>query len=158
MAVFRLHWWQLPAVTSTKVTYEDENDLLTGEWSFRHDVLTSECIGTPVVAVEILQAKVGYVYAPLLESDPVEVRLLDSDKMWTQNQALPCAWHLNLSSPNGKSASKATPDESRAARSRLPPPRLMLGATKASDMVILRRARSCFRALRSSRYQGSTPP
>ena len=68
-------------------TYEDENDLLTGEWSFRHDILVTKQPGLAVLAVEVPQAKVGFVYAPLMEDDPDRVRLLGSYGKWTQNQS-----------------------------------------------------------------------
>ena len=67
-------------------TYEDENDLLTGEWSFRHDLLVPKRAGLAVIGVEVPQGKIGFVYAPLLESDPNRVPLLASDKTWTQYQ------------------------------------------------------------------------
>lgn len=67
-------------------TYEDENDLLTGEWSFRHDILVPKQSGLAVLAVEVPQAKVGFVYAPLVEDDPDKVTLLGSDERWTQKQ------------------------------------------------------------------------
>jgi hypothetical protein len=67
-------------------TYEDENDLLTGEWSFRHDILVSQKPGLAILAAEVPQAKIGFVYAPMLEDDPDRVTLLDSNEKWTQKQ------------------------------------------------------------------------
>jgi hypothetical protein len=67
--------------------YEDERDLLTGEWSFRHDVITTNRAGIAIVAVEVPQAKIGFLYAPLLDDDPMRVPLLDDDKVYTQHQS-----------------------------------------------------------------------
>ena len=67
-------------------TYEDENDLLTGEWSFRHDIIAPKRPGLCVLAAEVPQAKIGYVYAPMFEDDPDPVRLLDANEKWTKNQ------------------------------------------------------------------------
>lgn len=78
-------WKPIEPVWGT-TTYEDENDLLTGEWSFRHDVLTAKQAGVALLAVEVPQAKIGYVYAPLLEDDPQPVPLLSADKIYTQHQ------------------------------------------------------------------------
>lgn len=81
------HSWK-PIIPEWGTTmYEDETDLLTGEWSFHHSVLTVDKPGMAVLGVEIPQAKVGYVYAPLIEDDPVAVKLLDDEKLWTQHQA-----------------------------------------------------------------------
>jgi hypothetical protein len=66
--------------------FEDENDLLTGEWSFRHDILATKSTGIAVLGAEVLQAKLGFVYAPLIEFGPIPVRLLESDENWTQHQ------------------------------------------------------------------------
>ncbi|MGE0851887.1 MAG: hypothetical protein AB7O44_20070 [Hyphomicrobiaceae bacterium] len=80
------HSWK-PIVPTGGTTYEDENDLLTGEWSFRHDLMTINQPGVAVLAVEVLQAKTGFVYAPLLEDDPSPVRLLEEAGPYTQHQA-----------------------------------------------------------------------
>jgi hypothetical protein len=40
-----------------------------------------------VIGVEVPQAKVGFIYAPLLEDDPEQVKLLAAEKIWTQHQA-----------------------------------------------------------------------
>jgi hypothetical protein len=79
------NWKPIVPVWGT-TTFEDEGDLLTGEWSFRHDLLTREEPGLAVLAVEVLQAKTGYVYAPLLEDDPKPIKLLDHDGPYTQDQ------------------------------------------------------------------------
>lgn len=80
------HVWKPSGSVWGATTYEDENDLLTGEWSFRHDVLTVGQAGVALLAVEVPQAKTGYVYAPLLEDDPQPVTLLSADKIYTQHQ------------------------------------------------------------------------
>ena len=70
-----------------ETTYEDPNDLLTGEWSFRHDVVDPQQPGIAVLAVEVLQGKVGYLYAPLLEDDPERIILLGANDRWTEHQS-----------------------------------------------------------------------
>jgi len=45
---------QKPGIT----TYQDENDLLTGEWSFRHDILVPDQPGLAILGAEVLRAKV----------------------------------------------------------------------------------------------------
>ncbi len=66
--------------------YEDENELLTGEWSFRHDLMTIQKPGLAILGVEVLQAKIGFVYAPLLEDDARPVKLLEHEGAYTQHQ------------------------------------------------------------------------
>jgi hypothetical protein len=78
-------WKPIELVWGT-TTYEDEQDLLTGEWSFRHDSVTTEEPGLAVLAVELPQAKTGYVYAPLSEDDPKPIKLLDHDGPYPQHQ------------------------------------------------------------------------
>lgn len=81
------HSWKPIIPKWGTTTYEDEYDLLTGEWSFHHSVLTADRPGVAILGVEIPQAKVGYVYAPLFDDDPIAVKLLDDEKLWTQHQA-----------------------------------------------------------------------
>jgi hypothetical protein len=69
-----------------QTTHETEEDMLTGEWSFHHHVLSSDRPGVAVIAAEVPQAKVGFVYAPLLEDDPQTVVLLANDKSWVRHQ------------------------------------------------------------------------
>lgn len=80
------HSWKPIVPVWGTTTYEDENDLLTGEWSYRHDVVTTKEPGIAVLAIEVPQAKTGFVYAPLLEDDPQPIKLLASDEPYTQHQ------------------------------------------------------------------------
>lgn len=82
---FNVSWKPIEFIPGATI-YEDENDLLTGEWSFRHDILTTERSGLAVLAAEVPQAKIGFVYAPLIEDDPAPVKLLGTDEKWTQSQ------------------------------------------------------------------------
>jgi hypothetical protein len=66
--------------------YEDENDLLTGEWSFHHSAIAPAISNAAVIGVAVPQAKVGFVYSPLTADEPVRVRLLDEHLPWTQHE------------------------------------------------------------------------
>jgi hypothetical protein len=79
--------WKPITFVPGRTTYEDENDLLTGEWSFRHDILAPKKPGLAILGAEVLQAKIGFIYAPMLEDDPDRVRLLAGNEKWTQKQS-----------------------------------------------------------------------
>lgn len=78
--------WKPVLFVPGTTTYEDENDLLTGEWSFRHDIITPKKPGLAILAAGVLQAKVGFAYAPMLEDDPDRVTLLIGTENWTRRQ------------------------------------------------------------------------
>ncbi|MBI1385426.1 MAG: hypothetical protein GC150_10995 [Rhizobiales bacterium] len=79
------HTWK-PIEAAGRIVYEDESDLLTGEWSFRHDLMTTDQPGVAVLAVEVPQAKTGFIYAPLLEDGPRPIKLLEQSGPYTQHQ------------------------------------------------------------------------
>ena len=106
--------WKPSKFVPGATIYEDENDLLTGEWSFRHDILTVKQPGLAVLAAEVPQAKIGFVYAPMLQNDPDPVRLLDIDEKWTQKQS---EMHAVMRAALDASASSGIADR-RTVRSR----------------------------------------
>jgi len=78
--------WKPVVFKPEATTYENDNDLLTGEWSFRHDILVPRQSGLAVLAAEVPQAKVGFVYAPLVDDEPEKVTLLGEADKWTEKQ------------------------------------------------------------------------
>lgn len=104
------HTWK-PIIPTGGTTYEEENDLLTGEWSFHHTVMTVDTPGVALLGVEIPQAKTGFVHCPLEDDDPKPIKLLDDDKIWTQHQkeihaALREAMNKRLSAANDAGSKK----------------------------------------------------
>jgi hypothetical protein len=82
---FNSNWKPIVPVWGTTV-FEDEKDLQTGKWSFRYDIVRTDEPGVPVLAVEVPQAKIGFVYAPLLEDYPKSIQLLYDSRPYTQCQ------------------------------------------------------------------------
>jgi len=79
-----MSWKPITFVPGT--TYQDPADLQTGDWSFHHTVMHTEERGVAVVAAQIPQARVGFVYAPLLQDEPRRVTLLRPGVDWTEHQ------------------------------------------------------------------------
>ena len=69
------------------VVYEDAADLETGEWSFHHHIVTIRDMGLPIVASQVPQARVGFVYSPLTDDEAVRVDLAPKERqMWVDDQ------------------------------------------------------------------------
>ena len=78
--------WKPIGFVPGRTTYEDEQDLLTGEWSYHFDVVPPARAGAAVIAVAIRQAKTGYIYAPLIQDDASSITLIENSEPWTQHQ------------------------------------------------------------------------
>ena len=78
--------WKPIEFVRGQTTYEDERDLLTGDWTYHFDVIRPARSGVAVLAAIIRQAKIGYIYAPLLQDDPSRITLLAKELPWTRHQ------------------------------------------------------------------------
>jgi|GEM_PF-4236986 len=82
MPFFGSYTYKFPKLKSGMPTYQEINQVYTGDGHFEFGILPPETPNLPVLGAYSLQAKMGYIYSPIEQVDPYCIRLWPSDQPW----------------------------------------------------------------------------